>query len=477
MKPTAEQELILEEARSSTSNIIINARAGAAKTTTMVLLTQSLPPVSTLAIAFNKKIAMELGERMPANVKSSTLNALGHGSLRGLLGRYPQVDDKKLYTLLRAEIDLLDQFDQDEAQETFTDTLSVCRTAKNEGYMPGRLHPSAKPLYIDDEFFNQACDLETSPLQRHLVRRVLKKSFEQALAGRIDFADQIYIPAIMPVSFDIYSTVFVDEAQDLSLLNHVLLKKIVKSSRLIAVGDPCQAIYGFRGAHEESMELLRKQFSMKEFFLTICFRSSESVVKNARWRAPDMQWRPGAPLGSVTTLPKWSSSDLRQGDAIICRNNAPLFRAALRLLRAGLFPELSASDVTKSILGTMKKLGKPSIPAAEAELALTAWVEQREKKDKNTSRVHDIAESIRVFLEDAATLADAISRFDQIVSQGGKIKLMTGHKSKGLEFDRVFFLDRDLCKKGKDQDNNVRYVIETRARESLFYVESEGWTA
>jgi superfamily I DNA/RNA helicase len=56
----------------------------------------------------------------------------------------------------------------------------------------------------------------------------------------------------------------------------------------------------------------------------------------------------------------------------------------------------------------------------------------------------------------------------------GRIKLMTGHRSKGLEYDRVFFLDQFLLKK-EGQDPNVRYVIQTRARESLFYVESAGW--
>jgi DNA helicase IV len=40
---------------------------------------------------------------------------------------------------------------------------------------------------------------------------------------------------------------------------------------------------------------------------------------------------------------------------------------------------------------------------------------------------------------------------------------MTGHGSKGLEFDHVYFLDQHLIGK-EEQEPNLRYVIATRAR-------------
>ena len=36
----------------------------------------------------------------------------------------------------------------------------------------------------------------------------------------------------------------------MSLLNHRMIEKIVKTNRLVIVGDPFQAIYAFRGANE-----------------------------------------------------------------------------------------------------------------------------------------------------------------------------------------------------------------------------------
>jgi ATP-dependent exoDNAse (exonuclease V) beta subunit len=49
---------------------------------------------------------------------------------------------------------------------------------------------------------------------------------------------------------------------------------------------------------------------------------------------------------------------------------------------------------------------------------------------------------------------------------------MTGHGAKGLEFDHVYFLDQGLVGK-EDQEPNLRYVICTRAKETLTYIRSE----
>ena len=58
---------------------------------------------------------------------------------------------------------------------------------------------------------------------------------------------------------------------------------------------------------------------------------------------------------------------------------------------------------------------------------------------------------------------------------------MTGHKSKGLEFHTVFFLDPHLIRTNPErntpeqlkQELNLRFVIMTRAQDTLFFVRSE----
>lgn len=472
MTPTAEQAAILEAVRNTPQNLLINARAGAAKTTTLTLIAEALPEQSILAIAFNKKIADELRTRLPENADAATLNALGHRAWRSYLGKHLKVDGRKSYFLLKEAFEALAPEEREELSDDFADLLTAIRTAKQEGYMPGKLHAQARPLIADESFFD-LLEFEASPLHRQVIDEVIRRSFTDALAGKIDFDDQIYCPAIMTCSFDPVDVTLVDEAQDLSHINHVLLRKIVKRKRLIAVGDPCQAIYGFRGASENSMEELRSTFDMQEHFLTICFRSSARVVENARWRAPDMQHRPDAPAGLVESLASWRPSDLRPGDAIICRNNAPLFSLAVQLLAAGVNPELASGDIVPEIEKVMKKLGKPTRTSAEAELALAGWFEEQRAKRKRTSGLADLRDCILVLLRARETLGEAIDFLRQITSIAGRVHLMTGHKSKGLEFDRVWFLDRHLLAP-KGQDRNVRYVIETRARHELRYIESDG---
>ena len=235
----------------------------------------------------------------------------------------------------------------------------------------------------------------------------------------------------------------------------------------------CQAIYGFRGADEDSMPKLRQMFSMSELFLTLCFRSAREIVRNARWRAPDMAYRPDAPEGLVKHLAEWSFSDLRPGDAIICRNNAPLFKLALAMLRSGLRPELLGGEGMKNLSSALKKLGPKEMPQADALEALRKWEEEKAKKYKSKDRASDMAECLRVFIDQSPTLGEACALLERILQQSGSIYLMTGHKSKGLEYPRVFFLDRFLLKKD-GQDANIRYVIETRAKEELYYVRSDG---
>ena len=80
---------------------------------------------------------------------------------------------------------------------------------------------------------------------------VILQSIKLAYDGKIDFDDQIYMPSLFGGTFPKFPLVLVDEAQDLSLLNHAFLQKLV-TKRIIAVGDRNQSIYLFqrRGAEQ-----------------------------------------------------------------------------------------------------------------------------------------------------------------------------------------------------------------------------------
>jgi DNA helicase-2/ATP-dependent DNA helicase PcrA len=114
------------------------------------------------------------------------------------------------------------------------------------------------------------------------------------------------MPTLFGGTFPRFPLVMVDEAQDLSPLNHAMLRKLV-TARLIAVGDPYQSIYAFRGAMTSSMARLREEFNMHEMTLSVSFRCPRQVVRRAWFRVPFMKWFEQAEEGHVEALSEWSA--------------------------------------------------------------------------------------------------------------------------------------------------------------------------
>lgn len=474
--PTPEQVAAIEFATNEQANLALIARAGAAKTSTLVLIAEALPKTDILCLAFNKKIALEMSERLPANCTSKTLHGLGYGAWSSFLGKRLELRDRKTYELLQNAVQALGKEDQEEIKELFAETLQFIGTAKSSGYLPDSYRGHWNPLITSSEDFYAALPIELTGLQQSLIDQVLVASFKQALQGMIDFDDMVYCPAICSVNWPVHDLYLVDEAQDLSPLNHHILKKMVKKRRIIAVGDPLQAIYGFRGADTKSIESLTRIFDMQRLQLTISFRCARTIIKTAQWRAPDMQWPEWAAEGEVRHHPTWSLDQIEAGDAIICRNNAPLFRLAIRMIEAGKRPQISGRDIAKPLKKVMQKLGKQGMLREAAMSSLGQWEAKELSRAREGAQgsIRDRASCIRTILRQTQTLGDAIAYLDFLLSQAGTVDLMTGHKSKGLEFDRVWFLEPKLCNLEYEQDKNLRYVIETRAKQSLNYITFEG---
>lgn len=471
--PTDEQLAVVDAAQSTTDNLIVSALAGAAKTSTLVLLGQALDKTQILCLAFNKKIAVEMQERLPENCTAMTLNSLGHRVWADCVSQRLVLNKDKVYDLLTAKIKTLEKRDQQKAYDEMPETLKMIESGKSAGYIPTGMFKQAKRLMEDDDFFAW---LEDAPSmqQEELIVSVTKESIEMAMKGVIDFNDQILMPTVFPSMFPSYSLVMVDEAQDLSALNHATLRKLAKK-RLIAVGDENQAIYGFRGAHEESMGLLRESFNMQPLILSISFRCPQAVVREAQWRAPHMRFPDWAVEGKVEKLGEWNKDMVPERCAIICRNNAPLFSMAIKLLKNGRYPQIIGNDIGKYLVKIMKKFGKNDLPRSEVFIEIGLWIEEKLKKTRNPGKVYDQAECLRIFASQGDTLGDAIAYAEHLFNSQGPILLMTGHKSKGLEYDIVFFLDEHLIDMEQGQERNLKYVIQTRAKKELYYVTSENF--
>ena len=470
--PTEEQQKIIDAAQNQDNNLAVVARAGAAKTSTLIMIAEALPNVKILCLAFNKKIATEMQERLPDNCEAKTLHALGYKAWFGFIRKKCNIHGHKNYRILKELIDNLPAAEKKTAYKEMGETLDYINKGKAVGYLPDSFKGHWKALTNDAQFF-ASLPLEPSELQETLIKKASKISFQQALTGDIDFDDMIMCPALCGVSWPNPPLTLIDEAQDLSKLNHHMLKKIVKKKRIIAVGDPCQAIYGFRGADADSLPALTTAFDMEEFYLTISFRCARAIVENARWRAPDMKYPDWAIEGSVSRPMTWSSDDIQDGDAIICRNNAPLFSLAIKLLYEGRLPRIAGREIGPPLLKIMKSLGPDALSSKAAKTALEQWRDKQiqRARDGAVGQIRDKYECILIMIKQTSDLGDAKAYLQAILNREGRIDLMTGHRSKGLEFDNVFFLDQQLCVIKQDQDANIKYVIETRAKNSLAYVD------
>ena len=484
--PTAEQVAIVEAATKTNDNILVNALAGAAKTSSLELVCRTITNIPILSLAFNRRIADEMVKRLPGHVEVRTLNALGHRVWMKAIGKRVSIDTRKMHTILTTAIRGLPKASQEAAWEDMSDTLSWLRAAKRDGYVPLKWRGSSRFNAGTLRDWLEPYPEEPTDLQCELIDDALSSSIEASYAGGLDFDDQIYMPVCFGASWPRFPLVLIDEFQDLNALQHEMLANLA-GKRLIGVGDPWQSIYGFRGAKQNGMKAAQERWSMRELSLSTTFRVPRLGVERAWFRVPHMRWRDGAPDGHIATLEGWSESDIPDGAAIICRNNAPLFRAGLRLLGRGRHIKLIGMDIGAGLLRILKKLGSLEMGETQMLTSIERWQSDALRTAKSEETVYERAECLRVLCapqHDNWTLRHAIARSEGLFKQEGPIQLMSGHKAKGLEYETVFHLDpwrvpSRFAHEGTEeweQEQNVRYVIETRFKQNLFLVNSDGWT-
>lgn len=487
--PTPEQELILLEGKSSDS-LIIEADAGAAKTTTLCLLAKRLPLVPTLCCAFNKRIAEDMAKRMPSHIQCQTMNSIGHRTWARHINRKLIVESDKTYNQTKELMDAVAGEEKKRLGEAYSSVLRAVRMAKSAGYIPPSCKQLGKGLTSLGDFLDalsSQVDVEPDDEFVGWLHTILERSIALAFEGKIDFDDQVYIPTLFGAKFATFPIIMVDEAQDLSSLNHEMIR-LMFGGRLIAVGDPKQGIYLFRGAVNNSMEILAREFNMKRLYLHVSFRCPRAVVERARWRAPSMCYPDWAKEGLVQSLSEWSPADVADGAAIICRNNAPLFTVALRFIRAGRGIKLIGNDIGAGLVKVLRKLGDERLPQTTVLSLIKEWEDGQIKKarEARVASIRDRAECLRVFADFGTNLGESIAYAEHLFACSGPIQFMSGHKSKGLEFEHVYFLDpflipnkhaQRLADEGDrsqlEQELNLKYVIMTRAMDSLFFIQTD----
>jgi len=467
LSPTDEQQDIINLIETTNDNLLVNALAGTGKTTTLDMVQAASPQQPVLCLAFNKRIADEMSKRFPSTTTVRTFNSLGHRIWASAVGKI-SLDPKKTQAHLKEAIASLKGDDRRAASDAWFDIVSAISLAKALGYVPDGKFPSAKRL-LDRSQFHASLEEKPSPLIADLIDSLLFSSIQASYKGLIDYNDQIFMPSLFGGTFPRFPHVLVDEAQDLNPTNHAMLDKLVKG-RLCAVGDPFQSIYGFRGALQQGMQSIKAKFNCKERDLSITFRCPRVIVEAAHWRVPSYKWMKEG--GHYEVLNLLSPKDIVDSSAIICRNNAPLFRIAFNLLSVGRSVSVAGSDIGPRLIRIMQKLGDGHIKQSDLLIMIENWRDAKLETSQSPKTIYDMAECMKVFASFGSTLDQAVGYAEHLFAQQGTIKLLTGHKAKGLEWDTVYHLDPWLIGDG-EQEKNLRYVITTRAKEALYEINSD----
>lgn len=496
-EPTQEQIDFKQELLNGTESILLSAVAGSGKTSTMVWAAQDLPPhMSTLACAFNSKIAKELGEKMPAHVTCKTLNALGHKSLFKGLGGKVKLNSYKIGSIVS---DLCKQYS--ELKDHWHVLTELASKAKAEGMLPPN-HMGAKglvPLTKENlEALAAKHNIDAGSDLFSYVEEILTTSFLQAIQEKIvDFDDQLYLPALIGFPMEKFDIIFIDEAQDLSAIQHRLLSKMSRpTTRFIIIGDPNQAIYGFRGAEANSLSTLAETYSAKELPLTVNFRCGTNIIKHAQEIIPRIQAMPGAIPGQVIATDTWAFTifEGHPDSAVLCRNVFPLVKLGFACIRKNIGVHFIGRDMGKNLQRIVKKF--PVLRSPEALiLHIQQWrdaeVSRAGDKLEVAAAAEDNADTLMCIVENTQprTSAELIASIAQLFeAEHGNVQLSTIHRAKGLEWTTVFHLDSwrvpakfaklaadkdTACQWMLEQEHNLSYIARTRAKHSLIYINTE----
>lgn len=486
------QNGVFEFVEKGQGSAIVEAVAGSGKTTTLVEAVSRLKGSAYLA-AFNKRIGEELKARI-SGLKWKEAGTFHSAGFRALTSAAPRgaytVNGRKCH-------DLWENYCEQTHKDSLLGLTSVvCRLVAAAKQNVLGLEDPIEDVGLWEAWIEHFGILDDAPegttseaLVGH-AQRLLRMSLDEPLV--IDFDDMLYLPLLnhlRPMKFD---TVLIDEAQDTNKARLYLARAMCKTGgRVIAVGDPKQAIYGFSGASATALDHIEEMFDAVRLPLSVSYRCAQEVVKHAKQWQPVIEAWERAPVGKVSQgalselLTTWKPT---VGEALLCRFNRPLMRLAFALIRKGIPARIEGKEIGEGLVALTKKWHVESLDDLREKVE--TWA-SREASRANAKKQFakgqlflDKAETMGVLIERAEVLhlnvdglRNLIREMFQDSEQANKriFTLSSIHKSKGLEWGRVFHLGRGEVVPSpyatqaweREQEENLIYVATTRAKGEL----------
>ena len=499
--PSQYQQRIYDFITNGQGNAVIEACAGAGKSYTLVKCIELIDPeLSILLTAFNRDIVTELTRKTKGynNVHAKTMHALG---LQMLSSNYRdcalELDEFKYNSFINTNLSKLSAIDffalsrSDRAK--YKD--NILKFVEFGRYY---LAQTVKDLtMIEDRY-----DIDTLADEKEVAIEVIewgKSNLEQ-----IDFTDMVYLPNILnckPYNMQ-YDWIMVDEAQDLSVAQRNILLKCRKiNTRILFVGDKNQCLYSFSGADPDSFARIKDIPNTISLPLSITYRCADNIVDYAKNIVPTIEKNSDGREGEILT--DCDISEVKDGDMILCRNNAPLMKVYVELLRQNKKSFIRGKDIGLNMKNIVKRTDEEKLNVdlkkrgvftklysqlhdmiADIMIKNNVTYSEAANSSKVVSR-YDMIKALEILSEGLKTSEELINRINEVFSNRKKdgISLSTVHKAKGLEADNVYIVCHSLMpsKQAKKdwefiQEKNLMYVAYTRSRNKLGFIEESDFS-
>jgi len=537
-----QQELIFARAKTNAGRYVINAGPGSGKTTTAIKLSTYFTDTSSIYFSFNKKIQVDTSRKLNAlgsKMIASTVHSFGLQCMNDYFGQHAkcQMKDSKYSDLIEAQIarywhgffESIKASLTHEQLEKSGEWLYDVRTWSKTLIKYHQLSLSGiDPISLKGliEQFDLTEISHRSPIWPFVISTVIhaidqgKEEFWNT--HTIDFNDMIYYPALFTeIPVPTYKHIIIDEAQDTSETGLTLiLRACDKDTQVFAVGDPKQSVYLFAGAKPDSIASIVHMLKAEVLPLRTCYRCGSNIVDLAN-QLDGQLIAAGNHEGSVKVIPSDEYlAQLQPKDAVIGRTTARLVKDCLKVLQTGKRAIVLGKNIGDSISGIITKIEARRVSRGISALAydLSNFVElvdeyandqekilsetRKKNPDLAVSEMYDRVDTAKAFYEAYVTKCiDASERretdpqceYDRTArdfkryikglftddENASIIQFMTAHRSKGLEFERVFIIGTDefphpkaKSNQQQRQETNVMYVAITRAINDLYFVDA-----
>lgn len=499
-KPSKYQLAIYDFVEHGLGNAVISASAGSGKTYTIIKLLDYIPKdKKVLIVAFNRDIRQEIKAKVinagHKNVQVDTFHSLGYKILNANFNRrFVNTDpnEYKYSNYISNNISQLSTINTFRLGKQFSQYLSNIQNLVNFGRC--YLSETVEDLDKVCERYGIICIAD----EKEVAVKVLE--WGEKCLDEIDYTDMVWLPNTLHLDskFYKYDWIIVDECQDLNMVEKDMLFTCRRmGTRMLFFGDKAQAIYSFSGADSEAFDKLRELEDTIQLPLSISYRCPKNIVEYVHYLVPTIEYdKKNKIKGEI--IENANLSDVKDGDMILCRNNAPLAKIYIELLRNGIKTKILGKDysanLSKTIKNTKEELLNVDLSMQGVfsklydifyDLVETTMHKQNITKEEALTSSSIIAKLdeikvLEILSEGLTTSKELQERINDIFTDNKEsgIILSTIHKSKGLESPNVYIACKSLMpsKTAKqpweiEQENNLIYVAYTRTKNKLGFLD------